>query len=54
LHNKQSYRFSHTGGVKKYDDLNKTQEVDAGDENDAAEVEVEDDTIASPDEVAID
>ncbi len=33
-------------------DLNKTQEVDAGYENDA-EVEVEDDTIASPDEVAI-
>ena len=51
---KQSYRFSHTGGVKKYDDLNKTQEVDAGDENDAAEVEVEDDTIVSSDEVAID
>ena len=49
---KPSYRFSHTGG-NKYDDLNKTQEVDAGDENDAAEVEVEDDTIASPDEVAI-
>jgi len=50
---KPSYRFSHTGGVK-YDDLNKTQEVDAGDENDAAEVEVEDCTIVSSDEVAID